>query len=271
MMDMAVDYLKRGIYSTQAFYQYSTLQAKRYRANIFFKLMGFPTRFLIIFALWSAVLSSNNESDTTYYIMYYAGVFLILLMYPYVRVANATVGQDIFNGEIVKYTSKGIPYWSVRLADWLVVVKYYIPLIFGVFVLVVSILLNQFDVLAVISFLYLLVIGSLMQLVLWTIIGMGAFWLDQTQGVSRLFIIAQDLLTGALIPIHLFSSQLQDFVSYLPFQYFVYVPLQVLMGETTKSDMIGYLYGSSGWLILLLTLAFFIWKMGIKRYNSPLL
>lgn len=269
MMDSVVNYFKVGLYSTQSLYKYKKMEMKKYRSNSFIKLLGFPIRFFITFMLWSIVLSSNT-GNLNYYIWYYSTVFLILLMYPYVRMANSVVGLDIFNGETVKYTTKGIPYWSVRLADFWSVFTMYVPIVFGIFVTVYCIVNETFNIISILGFFYLILISSLMQLVLWTIIGMGAFWLEQTNGVSRLFMLVQDLFTGALIPLFLLPSALNMFVSYLPFQYFIYVPVQVLMNEKTSSEILIACASSSGWLLGFLILAYFLWNQGMKKHMSPL-
>lgn len=269
MMDSVVNYIKVGYFSTQSLYKYKKMEAKKYRSNTFIKLMGFPIRFFITFMLWSIVLTADS-SNVSYYIWYYSAVFLILLMYPFVRMSNAVVGKDIFDGEIVKYTTKGIPYWSVRLADWWAVISIYVPVVFGVYVILYCITQDSFHIPSIIGFFYLLIVSSLMQLVIWTIVGMGAFWLDQTQGVARLFMLVQDLLTGALIPLYLLPIGLKMVVECLPFKYFIYVPIQVLMNKHNNSEIISACIQSSLWLIALLIVSHFVWKKGMKRYLSPL-
>lgn len=269
MMGLMAEYVKRGIYSTKAFYQYYIRTSKRYRANIFLKLLGFPVRFIVMFFLWSIVLTTADE-NFQYYIWYYIGVFLILLMYPYVRVANATVGQDVFTGEITKYISKGIPYWSVRLADWLVVVQWYVPVAIGIYICGVFMFIDSFNIDYLFFFIYLLLIGSLTQLTMWTIAGLSAFWLNQTNGMLRLFSFAQELLTGALIPLHLLPMFIQDISKILPFQYYLYIPLQVLMDRIPIRNVIHYCFISTGWFVFMLVAAYLIWKKGIRHYESPL-
>ena len=269
MMASVVDYLKTGYYSTHSIYKQTRQEARKFRTNTFIKFMGFPIRFFITFILWSFILTSNTN-DASYYLWYYTGVFLIMLMYPYVRMANAIVGLDIFYGGIIKYTAKGIPYWSVRLAEWWSIVSFYIPTVFGVYVLAYSITHETFHLSSLIAFFYLLIISSLMQLVLWTIVGMGAFWLEQTQGFSRLLMLVQDLFTGALIPLFMLPNIFKEINEYLPFQYFVFVPIDTLMNPKETTEILRHCIGSSLWLVAFLIIAYLIWNKGMKRYMSPL-
>jgi ABC-2 type transport system permease protein len=122
----------------------------------------------------------------------------------------------------------------------------------------------------IVGFFYLIVISSLLQLTIWTMVGMGAFWLEQTQGVSRLFAFIKEILSGALIPLHLLPSVIQQIVQYLPFPYFIYIPLQVLMGKINGHEILMHCIWSSVWLIVLLAMASILWKKGLKQYTSPL-
>lgn len=268
-MASAVKYLKRSINSTKAFHNYMFSQAKEYRSNVFIKILGFPVRFIIIFSLWSAVLA-NSGDNLSYYIWYYAGVFLTILMYPYVRMATGTVGQQIFTGEINKYLIKGIPYWTVRLADWLVVARWYIPIIMGSYVTLYCLFNKEFNLLAILQFFFLFIIGSLMMLVLWTLVGLSAFWFEQTVGIARLFSFIQEALTGALIPISLFPQIIQTISSFLPFQYFVYIPLEVLTQRIQGTDSWLHCLYSVSWIGIMLICAKWLWQKGLKIYSAPM-
>lgn len=250
MKDMVVDYLTRGRLATVGYYKIQNKQRNAYKMNIFMKFIGFPIRILLPLLLWQIISIMNSPKmlhGYSYYVLYYIGVFVITLMYPYTRVATATVSADILNGDLIRYIARGIPYWSIRLAELFSAILWYLGTVGVAYVLMVEIIIRDVSIISILGFIVTLFIGSLIQLVLWVMIGMSAFILEQVQGVARLYMVMQDLFTGALIPLTLLPHTIARVADWLPFKYFVFVPIQTLleqysMIETLKNVGLGVIW-----------------------------
>lgn len=267
MKGMGVEYLIRGFNAIIGYYGIFEKQRRSYKMNVFIKFVGFPVRIFLPLVLWAIIArASSSAEDFRYYALYYVGVFVITLMYPYTRVSVQTVAGEILNGDLIRYIVRGIPYWSVRLADWLSAILYYVGTVVILYVIVVKILLQNIPFHHMVLFFIAVFIGSLIQLVLWVMVGMSAFLLERVQGIARLYMVIQDLFTGALIPLTLLPDAIERIANWLPFQYFIFIPLQILLGQYSFEQGLTYIGMGFVWLGLLLVIGGMIWRIGLKHF-----
>jgi ABC-2 type transport system permease protein len=267
MRAMVGRYLYNGKQCTRAYYIILLEQYKHYKMNVFMKFMGFPIKIGITLILWGIVTSNSSSPEQfKYFVMYYVGVLSLGLMYPFARVCNSIVARDILDGELARYMLRGIPYWCPRLADWLVTAKWFSITVIPLYIIFTFFITKDISLINIIGFILIFFIGSLVQLTIWLIIGMSAFILEQTQGISRLYSVAQALLMGALIPLHFLPNWLQIISSNLPLQYFLYVPLQVLLGEYSSTEVALHTFIVTFWLIIMLIISLITWKVGTKYF-----
>lgn len=267
MKDMVVDYFLTGFRATKSYYRILVKQQKEYKINAFMKFLGFPARLFVIIFLWS-ILSQGSDIPFEYFILYYIGVFALNLMYPYVRVANRVVAQDILRGHLSKYLVRGIPYWSTRFGDWLATIQWFIITVIPIYMIIVFFTLDDITISHLIGFVYLFFTGSILTLTFWIIAGMSAFIFEDAQGPLRFFGILLEFASGSLLPLFLLPTLFVNILSYLPFQYIVFIPIQVLLGEISLNIIFVHCLISSFWLIVMLLLAYFIWHYSLKRYIS---
>ena len=63
------------------------------------------------------------------------------------------------------------------------------------------------------------------------ILGLTSFWFVKAEGVRRVIYLTSMFFSGALIPLTFFPQRLQTAQYFLPFQYTVYVPAMVYVGN----------------------------------------
>ena len=60
----------------------------------------------------------------------------------------------------------------------------------------------------------------------------------------------------------------QDIAQYLPFQLFMYYPIQLILGKLTAAQIIqGFVVGLV-WLGLSILFFNFVWRRGVKQYSA---
>jgi ABC-2 type transport system permease protein len=112
---------------------------------------------------------------------------------------------------------------------------------------------------------------SLLVSVLWFALdftfGLVAFWLEEVWIFRVIFGFFAVLFSGAFIPIELFPSGLQTFLSYTPFPFITSVPAHIFMGTSAVS-----LWSATttlvGWIAALTLCATFVWRRGLRLYNA---
>lgn len=98
-------------------------------------------------------------------------------------------------------------------------------------------------------------------------IGILAFWLEETWVLRVMMVTLTQFFSGALIPLELFPNWLRQILNLLPFPYLTWVPVKVFMGQYT-----GDLIQAFGLILLWAALAFgcsaWLWRRGLKAYTA---
>jgi len=71
------------------------------------------------------------------------------------------------------------------------------------------------------------------------ILGLASFWVTRVDGVRGITHFFFSILSGAFFPLSLFPVWLQQVQYFLPFQYTIYVPAMVYIGQFTP-ELVGY-------------------------------
>ena len=79
-------------------------------------------------------------------------------------------------------------------------------------------------------------------------LGMITFWTTRVSAIFEIFIAAELLLSGRLVPMELMPDWVQDVAAFLPFQWSFYFPIESLVGDLSTAELLGGLgdAGSSG-------------------------
>ena len=63
---------------------------------------------------------------------------------------------------------------------------------------------------------------------------MITFWTTRVSAIFELFIAAELLLSGRLVPLPLMPDWAQDIAAFLPFQWSFYFPIESLVGDSRR-------------------------------------
>ncbi|SMO75719.1 ABC transporter permease [Melghirimyces algeriensis] len=97
------------------------------------------------------------------------------------------------------------------------------------------------------------------------ITGLMAFFIMNNTGLIRGKRVLVDLLSGLLIPIHLFPEWAGKILAFLPFQGISYMPSTILSRGLPTSEIIQFLGIQMLWLILLLIPIQLLWMTARRR------
>lgn len=95
-----------------------------------------------------------------------------------------------------------------------------------------------------------------------------AFWTTRVYSIHEFYFALILLFSGQFVPLPLMPKVIQDIAQYLPFQLFIYYPIQLILGKLTNQQIIqGFVMGGI-WLVLSLLFFNWVWREGIKRYSA---
>ena len=94
----------------------------------------------------------------------------------------------------------------------------------------------------------------------------SALWLTDAWALFLFLGQIQFVFTGASIPVQVFGPAFGEVSRYLPFQYMVYQPVQILMGKLPDAEWMPGLIIASLWTVVFALLSLGLWNRGFKRW-----
>jgi ABC-2 type transport system permease protein len=123
--------------------------------------------------------------------------------------------------------------------------------------------LLRFVVAAIIAFLLYFAIGFL--------VGLCAFYIQNTQALTAVKELVIAGLGGSFIPLDFFPDIVRNALNALPLPYLWYWPVQFFLNRPGADSWGDFLYREGialAWFAVLLALAALLWRMAVRRYTD---
>jgi ABC-2 type transport system permease protein len=101
----------------------------------------------------------------------------------------------------------------------------------------------------------------------WTL-ALLAFWLTQVNVINQLYVVIVLFLSGQLIPLTFLPAGLQTAATWLPFQWMVAFPAELLVNRLSPSAIATGFLVQCLWLLVSLGLLAITWRRGLRRYTA---
>lgn len=99
------------------------------------------------------------------------------------------------------------------------------------------------------------------------LIGILAFWLEETWVLRVMMVTLSQFFSGALIPLELFPDWLRQLLNYSPFPYLTWVPVKLFSGSYTGP--LSQAFALIGiWTLVAFAAARWVWSRGIRAYTG---
>ncbi len=117
------------------------------------------------------------------------------------------------------------------------------------------------------SFLLVLPIALLLDTLGFLMVGLSAFWLEDTSGFTLIYSRMTMVLGGMLIPLELFPDFAKPIVEWLPFSSAVYAPARLFVCPNLELFW-GVIVRQGLSLVVLGLIVFLLYRAGLKRIHS---
>ncbi|MED4603150.1 ABC-2 family transporter protein [Paenibacillus validus] len=114
-------------------------------------------------------------------------------------------------------------------------------------------------------YLFMLLLSFLINSQINIMTGLGAFFLENNEGLMRMKRVAVDLFSGLVVPMTFFPGWAESVLRFLPFQAITYLPGRVITGAVTGDAVYHGLLIQAGWFVLLLVPLYFLWRSARSR------
>lgn len=95
-----------------------------------------------------------------------------------------------------------------------------------------------------------------------------AFWTTRSYTVSEFFYAFTMLLGGLFVPLELLPQAVQAFARLMPFQLFLYFPVQLILGRLTSAEVLQNFGLQLFWLAVFYLGLRLIWRAGVKQFSA---
>jgi ABC-2 type transport system permease protein len=99
-------------------------------------------------------------------------------------------------------------------------------------------------------------------------VGAVGFWTTRVDAASRLYMAAELLLSGRLVPIVLYPTWLASAAEWLPFRYTFGFPIEVLTTSMSTGSMLAGFARQIAWIVALAMLLRWLWRFAIRRFDA---
>lgn len=225
--------------------------------------------------IWRALFESRGEEIRGYdygQMVYY---FLVVLLVDNLVTPTDDewqIASEIRDGQINNFLSKPVDYLAYRaslfLSSRLLYTAVTLPPILAVFAWFHGFITLPQDPLTWPLFLVSLLMAAAIQFLLAYALAMLAFWILEISTIVFILYSFEYYLSGRLFPLNVMPDWMQEILRWLPFTYELYFPVAVVMEKVQGAELWSGLAIQAGWVGLSYLAARFMWKRGLRRYES---
>jgi ABC-2 type transport system permease protein len=95
-----------------------------------------------------------------------------------------------------------------------------------------------------------------------------SFWTQRVNAVIDFYDALIVLFSGQFVPLQLMPPVIQTIARFLPFQFFRYVPIEILLNKLPAGTLGLYFAVGLTWLVITILLFRWVWRMGLKRFSA---
>jgi ABC-2 type transport system permease protein len=257
----------------QRLWQVNWAEQWQYRANLLMYLLYWLVSPIIYLAVWTSIANSKGSVNgltandfTTYYltllIVDQITSNIVIHTFAY-KIQDGTLAGELIRPIHPMLTNALVNNIAFKFLTILGFIPVWMVLFFlfkpdfsnvtmsGVLLSIPAMIIGFF-----IGFLFSASISSL------------AFWTTRVYSIHEFYYALMVLFSGQFVPLTLMPKIIQDIAQYLPYQLQIYFPIQLILGNLSKAQIIhGYTMGII-WLVISMATFTWVWRKGVKRFSA---
>lgn len=244
-----------------------------YRSNIYLNFLFGCVPLVFSVLLWKAIYGTNTDVIGGYsyrqMITYYVIVFLLSHIIN-VRDNTVKMSEMIQNGNIHNYMLKPIGFFSLNFKLYQAEKLVYFLNIFVPYA-AFCLLIRQYifvNMNCIPFFILSVCLAFILKYIICSILGLLTTWIEEISGLLDFWDNIENFLSGGLLPLSILPASLYRVVSFLPFKYFLFVPIDIYMGKMQGSEIIGALAIQAAWIVILGLLLHIIKLKAYRKYSG---
>jgi ABC-2 type transport system permease protein len=257
----------------QRLWQVNWAEQWQYRANLIMYLLYWLVSPIIYLAVWTSIANSKgsvNGLTASDFTTYYMTLLIVdqITSNIVIHTFAYKIQDGTLSGELVRPIHPMLTNALINnIAFKVLTIMGFIPvwtLLFFLFKPDYSTVTFTGILLAIPA----MIIGFFVGFLLSAAVTALAFWTTRVYSIHEFYYALILLFSGQFVPLTLMPRLIQDIAQYLPFQLFIYYPIQLILGKLSSEQILrGYLMGAI-WLAVAITLFNLVWRNGVKRFSA---
>lgn len=249
--------------------------ALEYRIDFIIGLFSMFFPIFIQINMWIAIFMNSDKEVIYNYTLPQMICYVILAgLISKVMTTNVEyeIMADIKDGGLNKFIVRPINYLLYRIVENLgsKCAQFFIVYIFITIAIVSSaaIFSMKFSIQMFLLFFAVIFFSVMLKLVMAVLISSLSFWLGETWAAFMMLDVIINVMSGGMFPLDIFGENFVNVVQYLPFQYTIYFPIQILTRQVEIKDIMIGLLVQAVWILIFVVFNKLIWNRGMKVYIS---
>lgn len=244
-----------------------------YRLNFAMWRIRTVLQLLSVYYLWSALATQGN----TVFGYTYSQILTYILGTSFIgSIIFATrtqeIGDNINNGDLSIFLIRPINYfgyWFSRdIGDKAMNIAFSIVELFFLYIVLHPPIFIQANIIVILLMILSVFFAVILQFLIGCLLGMIGFFSPEVWAPRFIYYILLTFLAGSLFPMDIFSGMFRSILELLPFQYLLYFPLKIYLGQMKISGILQGISIMTLWIFLLGLLLKYFWKKGLKEYSA---
>lgn len=113
-----------------------------------------------------------------------------------------------------------------------------------------------------------LLVGMVLYFYFSLTLGFLGFWTPDVWGPRFISLVILEFFAGSLFPLDILPPWIFTITQILPFSYFIYFPIKVLMGQLPINSVLYGLTIGLCWVGIFIVVATYVWRRGLRSYEA---
>jgi len=245
----------------------------QYRANLLMYLLYWLVSPIVYLAVWTTIANSRGSVSgltTNDFVTYYMTLLLVdqLTSDITIHILAYKIQDGTLSGELLKPVHPILTNTLVNNIAFKVLIFIVLIPVWSVLYLLFQPAYSTVTVQSVLIALPAILLDFGINFLLGATLTCLAFWTTRVFSIAEFYFALASLLSGQFVPLQLMPPIIQQAARLLPFQFYIYFPVQLILGRVLPETILSNYALGLVWLAFSYVLFRWVWREGVKRFSA---
>jgi ABC-2 type transport system permease protein len=245
----------------------------QYRANLLMYLLYWLVSPIVYLAVWTTIANSRgsvNGLTANDFVTYYMTLLLVdqLTSDITIHILAYKIQDGTLSGELLRPVHPILTNTLVNNIAFKVLIFLVLIPVWSVLYLLFQPAYGMVTIQSVLIATPAILLGFGINFLLGSTLTCMAFWTTRVFSIAEFYFALASLFSGQFVPLQLMPPIIQQVAHLLPFQFYIYFPVQLILGRVPPETIASNYALGLVWLVVMYFLFRWIWREGVKRFSA---